>query len=385
MFFHVILTSNCNLQCKYCFGESLEDFDNDFLDLDVDYDLPRRINYDLELLSKFWEQDPDMVLTFYGGEPLLCTDEIKKIMSLVKSRHFMIQTNGLLLDKLEPDYINRFHTILVSLDGDEVLTDYYRGKGTFRKVIDNIKLIKKNGFQGELIARMTVMEKTDICEQAKWLLGNDEFSFSSVHWQLNAGFWTNDFARRDFESWSKENYVPGLKKLIRFWVSEMVEKGVVLRIYPFLGIANSLLSNEKKSLLRCGGGWVNYTIQTYGYIVPCPNLWGIKNYYLGNISHSHPLKLEKIFVGSPCTECDVLKVCGGRCLYANITKRWNKKAYSAVCSTVKQLVKALESELPQIKRLIKKGRVKLSDFQFMKYNGCEIIPWFLEYPLFFIS
>ena len=62
---------------------------------------------------------------------------------MLTAKLFMIQTNGLLLDKLEPKYVNRFHTILVSIDGEEALTDYYRGKGTFRKVIDNIKLIKK--------------------------------------------------------------------------------------------------------------------------------------------------------------------------------------------------------------------------------------------------
>ncbi len=374
MFFHVILTTECNLQCKYCFGESLEDFESDFSDDEIDYGLPRRINYDLELLTQFCDKDPDAVLTFYGGEPLLCLNEIRNIMDVTNTKHFMIQTNGLLLDKLETDYLNRFHTILVSLDGDEDLTDYYRGKGTFRKVIDNIKMIKKNGFQGELIARMTVMEKTDIFKQVKWLLNNEEFAFSSVHWQLNAGFWTNDYAKRDFKSWSKKNYVPSLKQLVQFWVEEMAEKGIVLRLYPLLGIANSLLSNEKESLLRCGAGWVNYAIQTDGYIVPCPNMWGMKNYYLGNLSFSHPLKLDKIFVGAPCTECNVLKICGGRCLYANVTKRWNKSAYAAICYTVKQLVKTVEGELPQIKRLIKNGRVQLTDFQFMKYNGCEIIP-----------
>jgi MoaA/NifB/PqqE/SkfB family radical SAM enzyme len=50
MFFHVILTSECNLQRKYCFGESLDDFDEDFEeDIEVDYDLPRKINYDLDM------------------------------------------------------------------------------------------------------------------------------------------------------------------------------------------------------------------------------------------------------------------------------------------------------------------------------------------------
>ena len=52
MFFHVITDHECNLQCKYCFGESLDDFDEDFGDnIEVDYDLPREINYNVELLG----------------------------------------------------------------------------------------------------------------------------------------------------------------------------------------------------------------------------------------------------------------------------------------------------------------------------------------------
>ena len=373
MFFHVVLTTECNLQCRYCFGEALEDFDEDFASFDVDYALPRKANYDFALLAEFCRRDPECVLTFYGGEPLLCTNEIRQIMDLAKPRHFMIQTNGLLLDKLEPEYVNRFHTILVSVDGDEALTDYYRGKGTFRRVIDNVKLIVQNGFRGELIARMTVMEQTDIHKQVTWLVGNKEFPFSSVHWQLNAGFWANDYARRGFKNWSTESHVPGVERLARFWVDHMEAKRAVLKLYPLLGIANSLL-HKKPSLLRCGGGWINYAIQTDGHIIPCPTMWGMKNYYLGHISNAHPLKLKKIFVKAPCTECDIFNVCGGRCLYANVTKRWSKDAYAAVCNTVRALVNAVKTELPRIKRLIDDGKVRLSDFEFMKYNGCEIIP-----------
>jgi uncharacterized protein len=373
MFFHVILTTECNLQCRYCFGESFEDFDEDFADFDVDYTLPRKINYDLRLLTKFCSEDPECVLTFYGGEPLVCTDEIKQIMDSAKPRHFMIQTNGLLLDKLEPEYVNRFHTILVSIDGDKALTDYYRGVGTFRKVMDNIKLIVKNGFHGELIARMTVMEQTDIYKQVTWLVNNDEFPFSSVHWQLNAGFWANDYARRNFKSWSEDSYIPGVEWLARFWVDHMEKKHAVLRLYPLLGIATSLLHKEP-SLLRCGSGWINYSIQTDGYIIPCPAMWGMKNYYLGHVSGAHPLKLKKAFVEAPCTECDISNVCGGRCLYTNTTKRWNKAAYAEVCTTVRGLVNAVTKELPRIKDLIKDGKISLDDFKFMKYNGCEIIP-----------
>ena len=376
MFFHVILTSDCNLQCKYCFGESLDDFDEEFGDdIEVDYDLPRNLNYDVALLDNFCRQDPDCVLTFYGGEPLMQMDKLRQIMDKVSPKHYMIQTNGLLLDKLEPKYVNRFHTILVSIDGQEALTDAYRGAGTYRKVIDNLKLIRKNGFAGELIARMTIMEQTDIEKQVKYLLDNPDFSFTSIHWQLNAGFWGNDYQRRNFEEWTKTSYIPGVERLVHFWVDQMQNKGTVLKLYPILGIANSLLHQEKDCLMRCGGGWINYAIQTDGYIIPCPTMWGMKKYYLGHIKDSNPLKLNKLYVSEkPCSQCSILGVCGGRCLYTNITKRWTDEAYSKVCFTVSQLIKAVESEIPRIQMIIKSGKIRLDDFDYLKYNGAEIIP-----------
>jgi uncharacterized protein len=184
-------------------------------------------------------------LIFYGGEPLLCLDDVKRIMDCVRARRFAVQTNGLHLDRLEPAYLNRFSVILVSIDGDEALTDYYRGAGVFRKVVDNLRLVRRNGFRGEIIARMTVMEETDIYRQVLWLLNNDEFSFSSVHWQLNAGFW-NDFDRRNFKEWSEESYNPGIRRLVKFWVDQMERRGVVLRFYPFLGVASHFCLARKK-------------------------------------------------------------------------------------------------------------------------------------------
>jgi putative peptide-modifying radical SAM enzyme len=373
MFFHLILTGECNSECVYCFGEALKDMDDDFAGFDIDYSLPPKMAYGVKLLEDFCRQDPDCILTFYGGEPLLCINEMRQVMDRVRVRHFMIQTNGLLLDQLEPAYVNRFHTILVSVDGNEKLTDYYRGKGTFKKLVTNLKLIKRNGFTGELICRMTVMEQTDIYKQVKWLLHNNEFSFTSVHWQLNAGFWKSDFVRRDFRRWSEESYNPGIEKLVKFWVANMEKDGSVLKLYPILGIAKSLLAREE-SQLRCGSGWTNYAIQTDGHIIPCPTMWGMKDYYLGHISDSDPTKLKKVEVGMPCPECDAFTVCGGRCLYTNVVKRWSSDAYSLVCKTVKNLIDAVAQEAPRIKGLIESGKVREADFEYMKYNGCEIIP-----------
>lgn len=376
MFFHLLLTSDCNLQCKYCFGESLDDFDEEFgEDIQIDYNLPRRANYSVDELNHFVRKDPDCVLTFYGGEPLMYMDKLRQIMDGVTPKLYMMQTNGLLLDKLEPKYLNRFHTLLVSLDGEEELTDYYRGKGTFRKVIENLKLIRRNGFQGELIARMTIMEQTDIEKQVKWLLHNDEFSFTSIHWQLNAGFWGNDFKRRNFEEWTKTSYIPGVDALVHYWVDQMEQTGQVLKLYPILGIANSLLNGENTALMRCGSGWINYSIQMDGQIIPCPTMWGMKAYYAGHIKDADPLKLPKLFVSQkPCSDCKILGLCGGRCLYTNIVKRWPDEQYGKVCYTVEKLIDSIKSELPRIQQLIQQGQLKLSDFDYVKFNGAEIIP-----------
>jgi uncharacterized protein len=371
--FHVLLTTNCDLKCKYCYEKSCEDIDADFGDLEVDYSVPSEVSYNTELLKKFFEKDPEPALIFYGGEPLLCIDRIKEIMDNIPAKHFIIQTNGLHLNRLESEYVNRFSAIFVSLDGDERLTDFYRGKGIYRRVIENIKLIKRNGSRGKLIARMTVMEETDIYESVRWLLDNPNYSFSSVHWQLDAGFWKTDFQKRHFAEWVDENYNPQIRKLVEFWVRVMETENKVLRLYPLLGIMNSLLRKED-SLLRCGSGWANYSIQTDGQIIPCPVMSGMKDYYLGNIKNSHPSKLKKVYVKNPCLECEIYSECGGRCLYANITKRWSNEAYSIVCRAVKNLVESLRAVLPRVERLIDEGKVNLSDFEHMNYNSCEIIP-----------
>jgi molybdenum cofactor biosynthesis enzyme MoaA len=41
----VILTTECNLKCGYCFGEAQKDFDPDFSDLEIDYASPQNFEF----------------------------------------------------------------------------------------------------------------------------------------------------------------------------------------------------------------------------------------------------------------------------------------------------------------------------------------------------
>jgi len=372
--FYVTLTNSCNLKCRYCYGKACEDFGSDFHDLAIDYSLPNSIAYGTEALERFLLKDRDPVVIFYGGEPLLRIDKLREIMNKIDNGRFMIQTNGLLLDKLEAEYVSRFETILVSVDGDESLTDYYRGEGIFRKVAGNVQTIRRNGFKGELIARMTVGEETEIDRAVLGLIRNPDMPVSSVHWQLDALFWQNDFPKRRFAEWSEQNYNPRLRRLVQTWVEHMRNEGEVMRLYPLVAVMHSLLHNEP-SRLRCGAGWTMFNIQTDGNITPCPVMAGMKDFYLGNVHQTDPQSLrDAIFVSKPCTECDIYPLCGGRCLYANATKLWGDEGFGQVCGTVRNMIDALCEVLPQIRALIDDGKIRLEDFDYPRYNSCEIIP-----------
>jgi hypothetical protein len=57
-----------------------------------------------------------------------------------------------------------------------------------------------------------------------------------------------------------------------------------------------------------------------------------------------------------------------------VTRRWNTDAYALVCETVRNLIQSVSEEIPRIGRLIARGDIRLEDFEYLKYNGCEIIP-----------
>lgn len=395
MHYYLAMTSKCNLLCKYCYGKTTEDFLTNEEKENYDLDLPADMNFKIEELKKFATYDKDFELTFYGGEPLMKVEEIKEIMDTIPAKTFMLQTNGQFLHKLTSEYMNKIHTILVSLDGTRDHTNERRGNKVYEKIIKNLNLIRQNGFKGEIIARMTVDETSDVYENVVSLLENKEFKFSSVHWQLDAQFWRSDYFERDFNGWTITTYNPKVKKLIDWWISEMKTKGVVHKIYPFLGILESLKDTEmldEKSemgennsklqfpnshpIMKCGSGFSLLGIQTNGKIAACPITAGYKPFYMGDIRTStlKDVETNKIYPDNTCSTCEILNICGGRCLYANKTKLWGQKGFDETCDTVFFLVNSLKSKLPEIQKLIENKKINKEDFKYLKYNGCEIIP-----------
>lgn len=364
MLYFVIVTRVCNLHCIYCGNEP---------DPSVE---PLEISYDIKDLKRFIEKDPESIIAFYGGEPLLRINIIEEIMDSIRARHWVLQTNGLFLNKLDPDYLVRFDTILVSIDGRPEVTNYYRGPRTYERILRNIKLIRERGFRGDLIARMAVSERTDIYADVKHLLQLKDPGFDHVHWQLDVLWDSPPYQRyKNFDKWVREIYNPGISKLVEYWYEEMIEKGRVLGIVPFIGVMKTLLKGEK-TYLRCGVGIDAFTITTSGRIIACPIAPEFDWNFLGDIWSTGPKDLPwRIAVGEPCTSCDIYHLCGGRCLFANKTMLWGIDGFRKVCQTVKHLINELEKVKPKIEKLIEKGVISEEDFDYPPFNNSvEIIP-----------
>ena len=360
MHYHIILTKECNLFCSYCEGGS-----------DTN---PKEIQYSVADLKKFLSQDSDPVIEFYGGEPLLRPKAMNGIMDSIPGR-FVVQTNGQFLDRIEPQYLAKLHSVLVSIDGTKEVTDKERGKGVYERATRNAGLIRQNGFRGDLVARMTVVQGTDIYENVRHLL--DTGLFDHVHWQLSFSmFWeAGEETEPGIEEWIAE-YNSGISSLVRSWVGEMGRSGRVGGIVPFIGVMNSLLSG-KKSRLRCGSGIDFFSVMPDGRISACPVSVDFDFSMIGSIFKNSPSSLcDVVAFGEPCSSCDIFDVCGGRCLFVNKSQGLLREGgYPLICSTVRHLVKELNAALPEVRTLIEKGSVARSDFEYPELNnGCEIIP-----------
>jgi sulfatase maturation enzyme AslB (radical SAM superfamily) len=99
----------------------------------------------------------------------------------------------------------------------------------------------------------------------------------------------------------------------------------------------------------------------------------IIDFCCGNLN-SKQAEFKKINIEEPCPFCEYYKICGGRCLYSNKAKLWPKQGQKLICKTIIHLIKTIEKKIPEIKDLIKEGKIKEKDFEYEKYFGPEIIP-----------
>ncbi len=150
------ITDICNLNCTYCcFGDMYENqrfIKNKHMDLST---VKKIIRY----MIPYWNSDINISknnqirIGFYGGEPLLNIDLVKKVVDIFSklklnnnaSFGYNMTTNGMLLDKHIDFLVEHNFDLLISLDGDKKSNSLRldkRGNESYDIVFGNIKKIK---------------------------------------------------------------------------------------------------------------------------------------------------------------------------------------------------------------------------------------------------
>ena len=149
------VTDACNLRCKYCGHLELYEKHETRKGRRLPFHKAKLI---IDYLHKLWKQNAcdgvnqRVVVSFYGGEPLLNIKLIRAIIDYLtsldnvgKSFVFAMTTNGMLLDRYMDFLFENKFQLLISLDGDKESHQHRitaRGDNSFDRVYGNIKQLQ---------------------------------------------------------------------------------------------------------------------------------------------------------------------------------------------------------------------------------------------------
>jgi len=133
------ITSKCNLKCVGCYAAATGTLCNQ----------NTRKTLDLEQWIKIIQEARELgVFAFIiaGGEPFLIPN-LLKICEEFKDRLFLIFTNGTILESQDIEKLTELRNtiIMVSIEGDQDLTDKRRGLGVYEKAISTINKLDRKG------------------------------------------------------------------------------------------------------------------------------------------------------------------------------------------------------------------------------------------------
>ena len=126
-------TSACNLKCKGCWAAEYGHHSN------LTLDEMRKIVTEAKALGTHF-------FMFTGGEPLVRKKDILTVTKENPDCIFLAFTNGTLVDDEFCEELKKSgnFALALSIEGTEETTDFRRGKGVYKKVVDAMALLKKH-------------------------------------------------------------------------------------------------------------------------------------------------------------------------------------------------------------------------------------------------
>lgn len=318
------ITHKCNLKCSYCFRSSNDlKFNygacNDSMTEEV-------AMAGVDLLLQESRKAKDLRIGFFGGEPLLEMNLIRKTIDYAKMKgrkyekefSFHVTTNGTLLNEsLQSYFIDNGVHFIISLDGSEkehnLFRRYRNGKGSYHKTLKNtLSFMNKVGGNG-FIARGTFFKPTLNFSDIVLHLVQKGFKIISVENGVlgESSPWAITMAD-----------IPGVveeyDKLAKIYLNHLLN-GHVYDFYHFTIVMDHFFSHQTE-IRSCMAGVRYLNISPDGNIWACHKFVNCDKYYMGNvlkgIENRNPgISLLKFHVDAKdiCKDCWARYICAGSC------------------------------------------------------------------------
>ena len=331
--------AHCNLACKYCY----------YLEKNKLYPTAQRHLMSDEMLEQFTReyieaQTMNQVLfTWHGGEPLLRSiDFYRKALSLQQKyaggRRIdnVIQTNGTLLTDEWCEFFAQNHWLVgISIDGPQPDHDHYRltaaGKPSWKKVMQDIKLLKKHGVEWNAMAVVNAYNANHPLEFYRFFKENgcQFLQFTPIverQTRHEDGRTLASLADKDEISLSEASVAPEqwgyfLCAIFDEWVRKDVGK-IFVEIFDctlanWMGISPGICAYSKE----CGhAGVMEHNGDVYScdhFVFPEYKLGNIRDYSLIDMLYGEQQqefsRLKHSSLPRQCKECDMEFACHGEC------------------------------------------------------------------------
>lgn len=194
------ITDNCNLKCAYCYAG----YNKRRINEPSKEDIFLVIDQLLKLGTKR--------ISLSGGEPLMRSD-IGEIIDYIKSKNLLcaLNSNGILLP-LKIKEIKNIDILCLSLDGDKDAHDYYRGQGSFERVIGAIECAKQNGLK---IYTNTVLHAKNL-ESIDFIMELARRNGIGAEFAILIGHIYEEGKENDLRKATNEQYKLAIKKIIDY-------------------------------------------------------------------------------------------------------------------------------------------------------------------------
>lgn len=279
------MTHDCNLRCEYCFAsQGTYNGEREILS----YETGKKA---FDFLVKNSGTRRNLEVDFFGGEPLMNFETIKKLVDYGRSlektynKHFRftITTNGVLLDDEKIDYINEnMDNVVLSIDGRKSTNDRMRktvnDKGSYDVIVNNFKKFVDKRMDKDYFARGTFTAyNLDFSEDVKHIrdLGFNKISVEPV------------VAKPEEKYALLEEHLEILKneyeKLTKLYIESNSDEKKKFQFFHFNIELDGGPCIYKRSI-GCGAGTEYVAVTPSGDFYPCHQFVGQKEFIIGNVN-----------------------------------------------------------------------------------------------------